>query len=414
MNFVEQCASLSENEMVKNYFVDTDTTLVDFLTTYIQIDKILKARGVSVTNSEMVSKLESLDKSLDKNYQLIQVQYESLREKVSALQNPEHFQQILEKWNKDTSNSNVSQLKEVLQNLKSELVLVNEGVVGKVDKKLLELINSIQINLNSCLESSSVNGKVSNIEQVLNNLYSNFTHNSSKKGEYAENILSSKLPEAFPECEIIDTHAENNSGDFHIIREGLPKILIESKNFSGNVPKRDIDKFYKDIQLNNCCGILCNTFGGIANKQNFEIDIVDDHVLIFVHNYQFDMTQLKLAANVIYNTHKLITEHLQLDSISVSPDFFSSLKLEYDSFLRSFHHHLSLIKTSVNSLSDLHFTLINDFFTRKSRKQTVKPPQFMCEECSKSFASKWSLTRHVKDQHPQSISQPKPNNRISF
>lgn len=396
LTFSEECVNLLNDDEIKNYFINSDVHLTDFIKTYIEIDKILKRRGLELNKSELANKLETLDKSIDKNYKLLEVQFETLREKVGAIGEGDQLFSVLNKWN-------ITREESELLKLKDELVKLNDSIIGKVDKKLFELISSIQININNSLETSSFNGKMENIEKVLTSLYNNFTHNSSKKGEYAENILGAKLPEAFPDCEIIDTHSENSCGDFHIIREGAPKILIESKNFSGNVPKRDIDKFYKDIQLNNCCGILCNTFGGIANKQNFEIDIIDNQIVVFVHNYQFDMTQLKLAANVIYNTHKLITEHLQIDSISISPDFFSSLKLEYDTFLRSFHHHLSIIKTSVNSLSDLHFTLINDFFTRKSRKQTVKPPQFMCEECSKSFASKWSLTRHIKDQHGSQI-----------
>lgn len=397
VSFSEQCRILSQNEEIASYFRNHPMNITDWIYSYIQIDKILIDRGKTLSQSEVSSKLESIGKTIDRNQKLIEIQYETLREKVATLSNGNTLMTTLDKW----GNGNIMQLRDVIYSFKSELTHLNEGMVGKVDQKLFELVNSMQVNINNCLETSSFNGKMTNIEQVITNLYNNFTHNSSKKGEYAENILSAKLPEAFPDCEIIDTHSENNSGDFHILREGCPKILIESKNFSGNVPKRDIDKFYKDIQLNNCCGILCNTFGGIANKQNFEIDIVENQILIFVHNYQFDMNQLKLAANVIYNTYKLITENEQSDSISITPDFFSSLRLEYDTFLKSFHHHLSIIKTSINSLSDLHFTLINDFFTRKSRKQTVKPPKFMCESCSKSFASKWSLTRHIKDQHSE-------------
>lgn len=402
-DFKTQLEELQNDNFIRDYFAQNNSqwTLKTFLTTYIEVDKMMNRNQANLNKSEISEKLETLNTVCSSNFKTIEAQYQTLREKMINLQNSDNLSAILDRWQASNNVSNLNELKMILGSIKNELQISNESMIGKVDSKLFELVNSLQVNLNNCIENSGVHGKVTNIEQTLTTLYNNFTHNSSKKGEYAENILSSRLPEAFPEAEIIDTHNEANSGDFHIIRDNHPKILIESKNFSGNVPKRDIDKFYKDIQLQNCCGILCNTFGGIANKKHFEIDIIDTNILIFVHNYQFDTTQLQLAANVIYNTHRLIKEKTEESCISLSSDFFSSLKLEYDNFLRSFQHHLNIIKTSVNSLNDLHFTLVNDFFHRKSSSKAtvITPPQFMCEICNKGFASKWSLKRHVIDNH---------------
>lgn len=402
MDFQRQLEEIENDNYIRDYFTQNDSrlTLRSFLTMYIEIDKMMNRERNDLNRSEISQKLEMLNG----NFKTIDAQYQTLREKLTNLQNTDHFTGILDRWQSNNDISNLNALKDILGTVKSELIKSNESMIGKVDSKLFELLNSLQINLNNCIENSGVHGKVSNIEQTLTSLYNNFTHNSSKKGEYAENILSSRLPEAFPEAEIVDTHNEANSGDFHIVMDNKPKILIESKNFSGNVPKRDIDKFYKDIQIQNCCGILCNTFGGIANKKHFEIDIIDTNILIFVHNYQFDVTQLQLAANVIYNTHRLIKEKTEESTVSISSDFFSALKLEYDNFLRSFQHHLTIIKTSVNSLNDLHFTLVNDFFHRKSSSKSgnlITTPQFMCEICNKGFASKWSLKRHVVDNHDE-------------
>jgi hypothetical protein len=401
--FKTQLEEVQNDTRIREYFTQNDSewTLQTFLTTYIEVDKMMNRNKSELNKSEINEKLETLNTVCSSNFKTIEAQYQTLREKMANLQNGDHLNNALDRWQATNNISNLNELKTILGSIKTELQTTNESMICKVDSKLFELVNSLQVNLNNCIENSGVHGKVTNIEQTLTTLYNNFTHNSSKKGEYAENILSSRLPETFPEAEIVDTHNEPNSGDFHIVMDNRPKILIESKNFSGNVPKRDIDKFYKDIQMQNCCGILCNTFGGIANKKHFEIDIIDNtNILVFVHNYQFDTTQLQLAANVIYNTHRLIKEKTEESSVSVSSDFFSALKLEYDNFLRSFQHHLNIIKSSVNSLTDLHFTLVNDFFHRKSSKSNIiTPPQFMCDVCNKGFASKWSLKRHVVDNH---------------
>jgi hypothetical protein len=106
----------------------------------------------------------------------------------------------------------------------------------------------------------------------LSSINENFSNNSSKKGQVAETVLLNVLTEAFPDTEMLDTSHQANSGDIQMVREDKPTILIDSKNFgSKTVPKRDLDKFYTDIQQNNCSGILCNAFGGIANKKHTSI-----------------------------------------------------------------------------------------------------------------------------------------------
>ena len=91
-----------------------------------------------------------------------------------------------------------------------------------------------------------------------------------------------------------------------------PKILIDSKHFDTTVPKKDLDKFYADIQLQNCSGILCNAFGGIANRKDFSIDFVDNNILVFIHNH-------KLLENELNETlNEKIWEYIAVDTSPIS------------------------------------------------------------------------------------------------
>ena len=192
-------------------------------------------------------------------------------------------------------------------------------------------------------------------------------------------------------------HSEKNSGDIHIIKDNQPKILIDSKHFDGTVPKKDLDKFYTDIQLQNCSGILCNAFGGIANRKDFSIDFVDNNILVFIHNHKFDNSLFQLAVNIIYNMHEHIKDKVH-DGITVDQRLFNNLKIEYSFFLQSYDYHLDIIKTNINSLSKLKFTLLDHFFKRKS-STTSELKQFSCHLCSTGCSSDKALKRHYKEQH---------------
>ena len=185
-------------------------------------------------------------------------------------------------------------------------------------------------------EYYQINNKIGSIETVLSSINENFSNNSSKKGQVAETVLLNVLTETFSDTEVLDTSHNANSGDIQLVREDKPTILIDSKNFgSKTVPKRDLDKFYTDIQQNNCTGILCNAFGGIANKQHFEIDIVDKNIIVFIHNHQFDSNLFKLATNIIYNMHQELRDK-QTDSIILDQRLYQNIKIEYNYYIQTF------------------------------------------------------------------------------
>ena len=190
-----------------------------------------------------------------------------------------------------------------------------------------------------------------------------------------------------------------------MVKENKPVILIDSKNFGSKVvPKRDLDKFYNDIQQNNCCGILCNAFGGIANKQHFEIDIIDKNIIVFIHSHQFDATLFKLATNIIYNMHQELKDK-QTDSILVDQRLYQNIKVEYNYYIQTFRHHLDIIKSNVNSLSQLSFTLLDNFFKRKATMVDLK--QFSCHICSAQLSTEKILKTHLKRMHGNVL--PPPN-----
>ena len=84
-------------------------------------------------------------------------------------------------------------------------------------------------------------------------------------------------------------------GDILFMRQGKPKILIENKDHdSCNVPKHDVEKFIRDCDIQNCCGIMLAQNTGITHKKNFEIQVNNGNVLLYVTNVNFDVDKTNL------------------------------------------------------------------------------------------------------------------------
>ena len=337
MDFKNQLYDISQDPIIFNFF--ENKSLSDFLKTYIQIDYLLQ--------------------SLQQN------------------QNP-----LLDKLNNIQELSTDNTIKELLDIIK---IQIKSPVVKEQNTFVKELAYSLDNNI-----------KLKNIEENVYQLQKNFSSSSSKKGQVSENILCNNLISLFPDSEVINTSSIPNSCDIQIKKDNKPTILIDSKNFVNNVPRIDLDKFYKDLKTNNCSGILCNSNSGIANREHFEIDIKDNNVYIFISNHQYDNTLFKLAVKIIYHIHNIIVDNPD-NSIEINKELFQRLKTEYNFFLSNFQQHISCIKTNVMSLEKLAFVQLDQFFKRTTLTSDIKP--FSCQLCGTGFNSDKTLKSHLKSKH---------------
>ena len=130
--------------------------------------------------------------------------------------------------------------------------------------------------------------------------------NSTLKGKEGEEFIQGKLNMLFPQAEIEDTHSIPHRGDF-IVREEDFNMMIENKNYSRNVQKSEIDKFYNDIDnpanSDIQCAVLVSLNTGICSKPDFCFEIRNMIPILFIHRLQNNFENLRLAAKFF----KLIT-----------------------------------------------------------------------------------------------------------
>lgn len=125
--------------------------------------------------------------------------------------------------------------------------------------------------------------------------------NSTIKGIDGENFTLHELNKRFPTSEIEDTHKQSNRGDFVIKTKNSLNIMIENKNYTRNVPKVEIDKFYLDIKTNADinAGVLVSLKSGICKKDDFQLEIIEGKPVIFLHNLLKNLDNIEKAVLII-------------------------------------------------------------------------------------------------------------------
>jgi hypothetical protein len=410
-SFRDTCLLLPNNQDLSSYFVNNNINLESFITRYIDVDKALQrhlvgnAQSMDTQIDFIKSCLLSQAQEINNLSQCLNNMHSHMSSTIKDITNndikcilSEHLQLL---QTHIQTNSSPTLLKDFLQNFQDKIVNINSEQLNDIDRKTISLLSNFQSNLlkdlSTTLDSHTIHHKITSINDTLTTLHSNFTGNSSQKGKMTENILYYNLVKAFPDSDVILTRDQSDSCDIQIKREGRPHILIDSKHCeASNVRKGDLDKFYDDCKINDSCGILCNTFGGIANRKHFEIDIQDKRVYVFLSNHQFDPTMFQIASRIIYNLYDIIKDK-RSDVIQIEQQLYQRLKIEYNFFLQSFHQYIDNIRSNINSLSQLSFTHLDQFFKRTSMITEGKP--FSCSMCGTGCASDKALKKHLKDKH---------------
>jgi hypothetical protein len=199
-------------------------------------------------------------------------------------------------------------LNKFISDVETKLSSTFHNTITSTEQRLDSKISDIGEKTTSQLSSTtSLNTSVSELLKKL--------ENSSAKGKMSENILVNILHSLYPASQIDHVGQTKETGDVIITRKDKPKILVENKDWGKNVVQEEVKKFIHDIETQKCCGIFLSQNYGIANKENYEINIHDGNVLVYVHETKNDPEKIKIAIDIVDHIKEQLDELVRLKTL---------------------------------------------------------------------------------------------------
>jgi hypothetical protein len=337
-----------------------------------------------------------------------------------------HIRLIKSASSKDTSNAlDISELEGILKkcnngNLKDTMELLkNEfNVIGN---RLLDSVKASMFdNDNQNKESSGSNV----VLQQLNELVNGFTKSSvtleSKmdyldqsvkivstnlsgylekmkvpgfKGVNTESKIDLLLTEVFPEHDILHVASRLQQGkmDLMLIKDTFPVILIDTKDYTGKVPKTEVEKFENDIILSGNHGIMFSPQASISGKRNFQMSFIKGKVALYIANTGLDIKDLVTGIHLIYNIDPILgNKKKQFELTFDAIEKINVIINENITRVRSIKTHLNLATEELDSIM---FDSLKQLLGLKSEsgQDTIK-----CEKCGKICKNIASLGQHSR------------------
>jgi hypothetical protein len=222
---------------------------------------------------------------------------------------------------------------------------------------------------------------------------------SSSKGKCSENIIFNILHSLYPQAQIDFVGEHKETGDIMLTRKNKPTILIENKNWNKNVVQEEVKKFIRDVETQKCCGLFLAQNYGIANKENFEINIHNTNVLLYVHETNNDAEKIKIAIDVIDNFKMKIDELVATtgEGYSIDTDILDDINREYQTFAS---HKMAQIKTvkdftqkMIKQIEDIQLPTLEAYL---STRYAFSSSKYVCEYCDYVAKNQSGMSAHKR------------------
>jgi hypothetical protein len=403
VNVVTDNLSTMQRDNINNFTLK----FAEFKKDYIEDIKIILSSNVSDKIAPLIR--EQNDMIMDKTHILINDLIPKNNETLSK-QIHESMKNLHSSISEDTTkllNSTINQksLDDFIQSLDTKFTTTlssSQSFYGateqRLDTSIREIKGSTENNFNSIKELTT---NSSQITSSLNNNVSELLKKmevSSVKGKISENILSNILHSLFPVAQIDSVGTTKETGDVILTRPAKSKILIENKNWDRNVVQEEVKKFIHDVETQNCCGIFLSQNYGIANKGNFEINIHNGNVLVYVHEVNNDAEKIKIAIDIVdhfklrldqLDTHSdvdTISKEL-LDTINQEYQIYISQKIMLTKTIKDFNQKL------LKQVEDIQIPSLENYL---STRYATSSSKFNCQYCEFIGKNQQAISAHQR------------------
>jgi hypothetical protein len=293
---------------------------------------------------------------------------------------------------KDVENirSNILQNKNdiTVEQISTMLEMKYNNLLLNIQQSILSYISTSETrmtaNIDKIIDSTTVNNSTQNKIYTDLDIFLNKHKVSSSKGLLGENLLQNVLTKRFPSAEVINTSGMYRCADFIIKRETKKDILIENKDYNQNVNKDELNKFYRDIEEQKINGLFISNNSGIATKKNFQIDINDGNIIVYIHNAEYCPDKISTAIDIIDNlTDRLAEINHSNNSCNISNELLSIINEQYQNFINkresTINHIRESTKKTILYITDMELSQLNIILS--SKFASTKQNNLQCPIC---------------------------------
>ena len=267
---------------------------------------------------------------------------------------------------------------EYISNFDSNTQHMINAICGLITEYISSKEKQSQMILDSFRKKEDASSSYYKLIYELNDFLQQFEEEDQASGSF--DVLLSKT---FPTASII---SESESKYNTITRENKKNIFIEMhKTKDQNIGIPEVKSFLKTAMEKNVPSILVSNYAGISSKSDYQIEIRNNHVIIYLHRLSFHPEKLKIATDMIDSLSGKLEEFCVNNEYkySIPKEVLDDVNREYQQFITQKESIICILKDQhkriLSQFEDIRFLSLDKFLL--TRYSSCKKQGFICDLC---------------------------------
>jgi hypothetical protein len=227
---------------------------------------------------------------------------------------------------------------------------------------------------------------ISHVNKSIDNKENNPTLSQEKH-------LSTVLTKMYNSSEVHNQNKNTNTtttGPILLKRQRKYNILISNKDMEDNISLEEVQAFFTLIDEQNCNGIFISQNSGIFGKKNYQIELHNNNIVVFVHHGQYNPAKIEIAVDIIDQLSSKMRQfkHQTDEECTISKELLDTINNEYQLFLSQKTAVIEVFKESqkkvLSQIDEIRFPSLDKYLATKYSAPLQKPG-LKCDLC-KSFS----------------------------
>jgi hypothetical protein len=294
-------------------------------------------------------------------------------------------QQLIKSVDKDS-------MKEFINNfeMKSSMMLQN------VQQPFYSFISASEERINSninILKDGNINMQNAQAKFMseLGEVFNKFRENQPCE-RHNDKHLSGILTKMYNSAEVNNpSRSVQNTGLILLKRQRKSNVLINNKDMEENIGAEEVQQFLGSIDEQNCNGVFISQRTGISGKKNYQIEIHNNNIIVFVHNGNYDPAKIETAIDIIDQLAGRMRQfkHQTEEDCLIPKELLDAINNEYQLFLSQKNAVVDVFKESqkkvLSQIDEIRFPALDKYLSTKY-SAPIQKPGLKCDLC-KSFSA---------------------------